>query len=169
MLISGPLVGAAQVLIWSYSYVFLPTMSTAIKTDTWQATVYRAATNWTQPKQPCVHRRKTFFLPVAALPQWELSMKVVQLFGLQGPWGHQMCRDMDCLCCRGYGPIRVFFRASCSWRSEGFFGQSFSVARSVQALRGLPCLGSFSVVWCIRHMEGPPWLESYSVDQGVGT
>ena len=30
-LISGPAVGAAQVLIWSYSCVFLPPMSTAIK------------------------------------------------------------------------------------------------------------------------------------------
>ena len=33
-----------------------------------------------------------------------------------------------------------------------------------QALRGLPCLGSFSVVWHIRHTEGPPWIGFYSVD-----
>ena len=31
VLISGPAVGAAQILIWSYSYVFLPPMSTAIR------------------------------------------------------------------------------------------------------------------------------------------
>ena len=31
VLISGPAVGAAQVLIWSYSCVFLPPMSTAIR------------------------------------------------------------------------------------------------------------------------------------------
>ena len=31
VLISGPIVGAAQILIWSYSYVFLPPMSTAIR------------------------------------------------------------------------------------------------------------------------------------------
>jgi len=30
VLISGPAVGAAQILIWSYSSVFLPPMSTAI-------------------------------------------------------------------------------------------------------------------------------------------
>ena len=31
VLISGPAVGAAQILIWSYSCVFLPPMSTAIR------------------------------------------------------------------------------------------------------------------------------------------
>ena len=100
-----------------------------------------------------------FFLPVAALPQWELSMKVVQLLGFQGPWQHQVHRDMDCLCCKSYGPIRVFFWASCNWQSEGFSGPSFSIALPVQALRGLPCLGSFSVVRLIRHIDGlsPDW------------
>ena len=61
----------------------------------------------------------------------------------------------DCLCPRSYGPIRVFFQASCSWLSEGLFGQSFSIALPIWALRGLPHLGSFSVVWHIRHIEGP--------------
>ena len=42
--------------------------------------------------------------------------------------------------------------------------KSFSIAVPVQALRGLPCLGSSSVVWCVRHIERPPWLGSYSVD-----
>ena len=67
-------------------------------------------------------------------------------------------------------------------------GQSSSMAPPVQALRGLPCLGSLSVVLQIRHIEGPPgwgptlvqwgpsllfcrshrgapWLGSYSVVQ----
>ena len=35
-------------------------------------------------------------------------------------------------------------------------GQSFSVALPVQALRRLPRLGFFSVVWCIKYKEGPP-------------
>ena len=51
---------------------------------------------------------------------------------------------------------RVFFRASCSWRSEGLFGQSFSIAPPIQALGGFPCLGSFSVVPRVRHIEGAP-------------
>ena len=104
-------------------------------------------------------------LPVASLFPWELSVNLAQLLGLQGPWWHQVCRDTDCLCPRSYGLIRVFFRSSCSWQSEGLFGQSFSIAPPIQALRGLPCLGSFSAVQGIRHKEGPPWLGSYSVVQ----
>ena len=33
VLISGPAVGAAQILIWSYSCVFLPPMSAAVRTS----------------------------------------------------------------------------------------------------------------------------------------
>ena len=103
-------------------------------------------------------------MPVAALPQWELSMKVVQLLGLQGPWWRQVFRDTDCLRGRSYGPIRVF-QASCSWWSEGLFGRSFSVGSPVQALRGIPSLGSLSAVPSARHIEGPPWLGPYCVVQ----
>ena len=71
------------------------------------------------------------------------------------PGGTKLCRDADCFRHKRYGPIRVFFRASCSWRSEGLFGQSFSVALPIQAVTGLPCLGSFSIVQRIRHIEGP--------------
>ena len=102
----------------------------------------------------CIGAR--LFLPVATLPQWELRVKVAQLLGLWGTWWCQVCRDKDCLCCRSYGPIRVLFWASCNWESEGLFGQSFSVAPPIQALRGLPCLGSFSVVLRVRHIEGSP-------------
>ena len=38
-------------------------------------------------------------------------------------------------------------------------GQSFSISPLIQALRGLPCLESFSVVW-----RGRPNLQSYPVD-----
>ena len=97
-------------------------------------------------------------------------MKVAQLLGLWGHWWHQMCRDIDCLHHRSYGPISVFFQASGSWQSEGLFDQSFSIVPPVQALRGLPCLGFFSVVPCIRHIEGPPphpRLGSYPIDWHV--
>ena len=83
-------------------------------------------------------------------------MKMVQLLSLQGTSQGQVCRDTDCLCYRSYGTIRVFFQASCSWHSEGLFGQSFSVALPVQALRGLPCLGSFSIIQHVRYIEGGP-------------
>ena len=49
-----------------------------------------------------------------------------------------------------------FFRASGSWQSEGLFGLSFSIVPLVQALRGLLCLMSVSVVWHIRHIKWPP-------------
>ena len=87
---------------------------------------------------------------------------MAQLLGLRGPWWRQVCGDTDCLHCRTYGPTRAFFPASCSWRSEGLCGQSFSVALPLQALRGLR-LGSFSIVPRLRHIEGPPWLGSFSV------
>ena len=60
-----------------------------------------------------------------------------------------------------------FFRASCSWQSEGLFGQPSSIALPIQTFRGLPCLVSFSAVWHIRHIEGPLWLGSYPVVQGI--
>ena len=84
----------------------------------------RVRHDWRNP----VHIEARLFLPMATLPQWELSMKMAQLLGLWGPWLHQVCKDMDCLLHRSYGLIRVFFWTSCHWRSEGFFGQSFSIA-----------------------------------------
>ena len=62
---------------------------------------------------------------------------------------------LDCLHRRSYGPIGVLFQASGSWRSEGVFGQCFSLALPVQALRGLPCLRS-SEDWNVRHLKGAP-------------
>ena len=96
---------------------------------------------------PCVHRHKAFFVCGSSAPV-ELSVKATQLLGLRGPWRRQACRDTDCLRGRSYGPIRAFFSTSCSWRSEGL--------QPIRALRGLPCLASFSVVERIRHIERPP-------------
>ena len=110
---------------------------------------------------------------------------MVQLLGLQGCWQHQVFRDTNRLHGRSYGPIRVFFWACCSWQSEGLFGQSFSVVPTIQAFKKIPCLGSFSVVWHVRNIEGAlltgtgvllcrlahqalkgaPWVGSYSVVQ----
>ena len=118
----------------------------------------------TLPKRPaCIDPR--LLLPVRALPQWQLSVK--EVLGMRGPWQCQVCRDTDCLRCSSYGPIRVFFQASCSWWSEGLFGQSFSLAAPIQALRGLPCLGYFSVVPRIRHIEGAPWLGFHHMEQHI--
>ena len=58
-----------------------------------------------------MHKDRTFFFfwSVAALPQGELRVKVVQLLGLWGPWWRQVFRDTECLHGRRYGPIRVIF------------------------------------------------------------
>ena len=72
----------------------------------------------------------------------------------------------------GYGPIRVFFRVSCRWQSEGFFGQSllFCPSRHLecslawvilcclvcQAHREAPWLGFYSVDWIVSHLKGHP-------------
>ena len=93
-----------------------------------------------------------------------------------------MCKDMNCFRCRSYGPIRVFFSSLLQLGIRRPLWP-FSVAPPIQALRGFPCLGSFSVVWvrCFRHIEGAPlagfllcrlarqalkgapWVESYSI------
>ena len=95
---------------------------------------------WTWRKWACTRRHKTF-LSVAALPQSELGMKLAQLLGLWGPRWHQVCRDTDCICRRSYGPLRVFFWASRSWRSESLSGQSFSVNHPFRRLEGSPACG----------------------------
>ena len=108
------------------------------------------------------HRHKTFLACGSSAPV-RVEREGGAAAWLVGIWWCQVCRDTDCLHHRSYGPVRVFFRGSCSWRSEGLFGQSFSVAPPIQALRGLPCLGPFSVVLHIRHIVGSPWQGSYSV------
>ena len=113
--------------------------------ESWQATVYRVAKCRTLRKQPCVHRHKTFFA-CGSTASVRVEPEGGRAIWFVGTLWCQVRRDTDCLCPRSYDPIRVLFRASCSWRSEGLFGQSFSIAPPIQAPRGLPCLGPFSFV-----------------------
>ena len=108
-----------------------------------------------------MHRSKSSFV-CGSSAQWELGVKVAELLGLWGPWQLRVCRNTDCIHRTSYGPIRVLFWVSCSFWSEALFGQSFSIAPPVQALRGLPCLGLFSVVQLFSQIEGSPCLGSYS-------
>ena len=57
-----------------------------------------------------------------------------------------------------------FFEPLVGGDQKVFLVRLSPVAPPVQALIGLPCLGSFSVAPCVRHIEGTPWLGSYSVD-----
>ena len=52
-------------------------------------------------------------------------------------------------------PHQSFFEHLVAGDQKASLAKSFSVALPIQALRGLPCLGSFSVGH-IRHIEGPP-------------
>ena len=99
-------------------------------------------------------RAWTQALPVAA-PPVRAGVKAAPLLGLWGPWG-----------AGGAGPRTASPRelwpgqrrcpSPASWWSEGLFGRSFSAAPPFQALRGLHCVRSLSVVRCISHSKGPP-------------
>ena len=98
-----------------YAPVFLPGEPPSLTEKSGRPQSIGLKRVWHNQSDPaCINARLFFFLPVAALPQWELSVKVVQLVGLEGCWQCQLCRDMGCLCHRSYGPIRVFFQASCN-------------------------------------------------------
>ena len=103
-----------------------------------------------------VHKCKRFFFACDSSAPVRVEHEGGAVAWFAGTLEAPSCRDTDCLCRRSYGPMRVFFRTSCSWQSEGLFGQSFSVALPIQALRGFPCLRSFSVVQYVRHIELPP-------------
>ena len=65
---------------------------------------------------------------------------------------------MDCLYHKSYGPIRVFFQASCSWQSEGLFGQSFSIAPPIKAHRGATLPGVLLCCSVHQAFDGPASL-----------
>ena len=144
--------------IGQYAPVFLPGEPPSLteKPGRPQSTgLQRVGHYWSNPM--CIEARLFFFACGSSGPV-RVEHKGGTAAWLAGIRAVPSCRDMDCLRCRSYGPIRVFFHASCSWQSEGLFSQFLSVALQVQALRGLPCLRSFSVVWCVRHIEGAPGL-----------
>ena len=86
----------------------------------------------------------------------------MQLLGLQGPWQRKVCRVTGLSLPQELWPyLSLFFEPLVAGDQKASLA-SFSVAPSIQALKGLPCLGSF-VVWRVRPIEGPPWLGSYSV------
>ena len=73
-----------------------------------EATVYRVAKSRTGPKQPCTHRRKSFSACGSSAPV-RVECEGGAAAWLAGTLKAPSCRDMDCLHCRSYDPIRVFF------------------------------------------------------------
>ena len=147
-------------------------------------TVYRIAKSQTLPKQPCVHRSKTFFACGSSAPvRVECEGGTALSCGVPGG---AKCSGTRTASATGVMALSVFFQASCSWRSEGLSIQSFSIVPPIQVLRGLPCLGSFSVVHhahqahrgaplsgvligrsVCQALKGTPWVGFYSVDRWV--
>ena len=91
---------------------------------------------------------------------------MAQLLGLWGPWWHQCAGTWTASDTGVMALSGSFFEPLVGGHQKASLA-SLSIVPTVQALRGLPCLGSFSVVWYIRHIEGLPWLGSYSVDQCI--
>ena len=101
--------------------------------EAWQATVYRVAKSRTLLKQPCAHRHETSFSCD--------SPASVRVEG-EGGTASWLAGTLAALSMQGHrlpptqGPVRAFFQASCDWRSEGLFGQSFSIAPPIRHLEG---------------------------------
>ena len=147
----------------------------------------RVGQDWSDPVH--INIRLLYFFGLWQLcPSESWAWRWCTCLACRDPGDARVFRNTDCFHSRSYGPISygpIFSWASCSWQSEGLFGQSFSIASPVQALRGNPCLRFFSVVQCIRHIEGlpltgvllcrsvdqalkwAPWVGSYSVVQCV--
>ena len=145
--------------------VFLPREPCLLTEKTGRPQSTRAPGGGHYKSEP-VHRHKAFFCP------WQLCPSESWGWGGAAAW---LAGALAAPSVQGHGPpplqqwwpYRVSLQASGTWQSEGLFGQPFPVALPVQALRRLPCLGSSSLVWGVRDMEGPLWLGSYSVDRHI--
>ena len=113
-----------------------------------------------------MYRCKTFFFLWLLCPSEGWAWRRCSCLACRDPGGAK-CAGTQTSSTIGVMALSVIFWASCSWWSEFLFGQSFSTALPIQALRGLPCLESISIVQCVRHIEGSLWLRSYSVDQCI--
>ena len=102
----------------------------------------------------CEHRRKIFFAcGGSALVRVEREgSAAVWLRALAVPsvQGHRLPPPQE------LWPYQSLFSSLLYLTIRRPLGQSFSIALPIQALRRLPYLGSFSVFWCMRHIEGPP-------------
>ena len=130
--------------------------------------VYRVAKSWIQWKQPHVLRLRHFSSLLKLCPSedwawrwcsclgsWTLEVPSVQGHGLpqlQELWPHQ-----------SYGPSlwQLVIRRPL-WLVL-LLALTIQALRGIllfwfvhEALKGLPLAGSFSVVWCVRHLKGCP-------------
>ena len=110
-------------------------------------------------KQPCMHRRKTFFAcgssaPVRAEHEGGAAAWLAGTLVAPSVQEHGLPPSQE------LWPYRSLFSSLFLLAIRRPLWPVF-VARPIQALRGLPRLGSLFVDRCVRHLKGPPWLGSY--------
>ena len=128
--------------------------------------VYRVAKSWTLPKLPCVHRRKTFFAcgssaPVRVEHEGGTAAWLVRTLAAPNVQGHGLPPPQDL------------------WRYQSLFEplvaghQKASMASlsprlcPFRHLDGFLAWGPSLLLRCIRHIEEPPELGSYSIEGHV--
>ena len=139
--------------IVQYTPVFLPG-EPADRKD-WQATVRRVTERWTWLKGPHMHRHKTFFCLWQLCPSEGWAWRWQSCLGC-GDHGGAKCAGIQTASAAGLLALSEAFFKPLAPDDQKDSRLVFAHSSAVQALRGLPCLGSFSVVPCIRHIEDPP-------------
>ena len=150
-----------------YSKQYWPIHSSILawRTPPWQRTL--AGYNLqgreeTQVKWPCVHWHKTFACgcsaPVRAEHEGGTDAWLVGTLVAPRVRGHRPPALQE------LWPYQSLFLSLLQLVFRMPLWPVFLCSSTFSVLRGLPCLGSFSIVQHIRHIDGPPWLGSYSVD-----
>ena len=113
-------------------------------------------------KRPSAHTYKTFFACGSFAPEtWAWRWR--SCLACRDPGGTK-CTGVWTASATGVKALTESFLEPLLAGDQKIYLAIFSVAPPIQALRWLPCLGSFSVVPRVRHREDPSWLESSSVD-----
>ena len=119
---------------------------------------------------------------MAAQPQWEVSMKMAQLRDLRGSSRCQVCREMDCLHHKSYGPAAAAAAKSlqsCPTLREPIDGSPpGSPIPGILQARTVEWLAiSFSSAWkrkvkvkSLDHVRllVTPWTEAYQAPPSMG-
>ena len=82
-------------------------------------------------------------------------MDVAQMFILQGPQQHQVCREGSDHRCRRYGPIRILFCPLAADTQRAFLAGP-SVLFDIGVPQGHPWPGAFSSAPQVRRAKGRP-------------
>ena len=102
--------------------------------EAWQATVYWVTKSWTELRWPCTHRCKTFFCLWQFCPSEDWAWRWCSCLACRDPGGAKCAGTQTTSAARVMALFESFFWVSCSWWSEGLFGQSFSIVLPIQVM-----------------------------------